>query len=161
MSSEWKAEIVACGDLIQDDDDSAPPEEAERRWNRYVELADAVTGAEGPEGVAAIVASLKAEDDYGAYQAAHAALSRFPHKDLGEGMAQAAGDLLALPKDNNGNVLLILAHAGPDAVRAFTDAVRGATPEVRAALRELVEFHESEEWLTDEKAHGFIRIRDE
>jgi hypothetical protein len=149
VSSDWKVEIVECGDLVQDDDEVTPQGEAERRWNRYVELADSVTGNEGPSGVAAIVSSLKAEEDYGAYQAAHAALSRFPHSDLGRGVADAARELLSIPQDRSGNILLILIHAGPAAVNAFNEAIQSANPDVRVSVRELVEIHESEEWLSE------------
>lgn len=149
VSSDWKVEIVECGDLVQDDDEVTPPDEAERRWNRYVELADSVTGDEGPTGVAAIVSSLKAEEDYGAYQAAHAALDRFPRAELGQGVADAARALLSIPQDGSGNVLLILAQAGPAAVNAFNETIRSIDPDVRVSIRELVEFHESEEWLSE------------
>jgi hypothetical protein len=149
VSLDWKVEIVECGDLVQDDDEAAPPDEAERRWNRYVELADSVTGDEGPAGVAAIVSSLRAEEDYGAYQAAYAALDRFPREELGLGMADAVRGLLSIPRDRSGNVLLILAWAGSVAVSIFNDAVRSIDPGLRGAIRELVEFHESEEWLSE------------
>ena len=156
MSSDWKVEIVECGDLVQDDDEVTPPGEAERRWNRYVELADSVTGNEGPSGVAAIVYSLKAEEDYGAYQAAHAALGRFPHSDLGRGVADAARGLLSIPRDGSGNILLILTQAGPAAVNAFNEAIQAADPDVRVSVRELVEFHESEEWLSEDGAQNVL-----
>ncbi|WP_159072848.1 hypothetical protein [Streptomyces glaucescens] len=156
MSSDWKVEIVECGDLVQDDDEVTPPGEAERRWNRYVELADSVTGNEGPAGVAAIVSSLKAEEDYGAYQAAHAALSRFPHSDLGQGVAHAAKELLSIPKDGSGNILLILAQAGPAAVNAFNEAIQTADPDVRVSIRRLVEFHEAREWLSGGSARNVL-----
>lgn len=149
VSLDWKVEIAECGDLVQDDDEVAPPGEAERRWNRYVELADSVTGDEGPAGVAAIVSSLKAEEDYGAYQAAHAALGRFPRADLGLGVADAAEGLLSIPLDSSGNVLLILARAGSMAVDSFNEATLSIDPKVRVAIRKLVEFHESEEWLSE------------
>ncbi|MFE2597050.1 hypothetical protein ACFXCZ_11190 [Streptomyces sp. NPDC059396] len=148
MSSDWKVEIVDCGDLVQDGDEFTTPDEAERRWNRYVELADTVTGDEGPAGVAAIVASLKAEEDYGAYQSAHAALGRFPHSDLGEGVALAVTELLSNPKDARGNVLLILTCSGPTAVNSFNEAIRTVGPDAQSEIRQLVEFHESEEWLS-------------
>lgn len=156
MSSDWKDEIVECGDLVQDDDGETPVEEAERRWNRYVELADSVTGSEGSGGVSAIVSSLRAAEDYGAYQAAHAALSRFPHSDLGKGMAAAARDLVSIPKDSSGNVLLILVRAGSVAVDSFNEAMRSVDAAVQLEVRELVEFHESEEWLADEDVRNVL-----
>ncbi|GIJ00617.1 hypothetical protein Slu03_29940 [Sediminihabitans luteus] len=156
MSSDWRAEIVECGDLVQDDDEVTPPGEAERRWNRYVDLADSVNGSEGSSGVAAIVSSLRAEEDYGAYQAAHAALGRFPHSDLGQGVADASRELLSIPQDQSGNVLLILIRSGPAAVKSFNEAIRAADPDVRVSVRELVEFHESEEWLSEGHAKNVL-----
>ncbi|MFJ5266493.1 hypothetical protein ACIQAC_39165 [Streptomyces sp. NPDC088387] len=158
MSSDWKVEIVECGDLVQDDDEVAPPDEAERRWNRYVELADSVTGDEGPAGVAAIVSSLKAEEDCGAYQAAHAALGRYPCSDLGQGVAGAAKELLSIPRDGSGNILLILSQAGPVAVNVFNEAMHAVDPDVRVSIRELVEFHESEEWLSERSAQKVLLV---
>ncbi|MFD5249913.1 hypothetical protein ACFWIW_35575 [Amycolatopsis sp. NPDC058340] len=154
--SEWKQEIVECGDLVQDDDGVTPQSEAERRWNRYVELADSVTGSEGPTGVAAIVASLKAEEDYGAYQSAHAALGRFPDSDLGKGIALSASDLAAIPKDNSGNVLMILARSGPVAVDSFNQEIQAVASSARNEIRQLVEFHESEEWLAGVGDRGIL-----
>ncbi|WP_179382155.1 hypothetical protein [Streptomyces sp. SA15] len=156
MSSDWIVEIVECGDLVQDDDEVTPPEEAERRWNRYVELADSVTGDEGPDGVAAIVSSLRAEEDYGAYQAAHAALSRFPCSDLGKGVAMAARELVSIPTGGSGNVLLILARAGSVAVSSFNEAMQMVDADVRREIRELVDFHESEEWLSEEGVRNVL-----
>jgi hypothetical protein len=156
MPSDWKVEIVECGDLVQDDDESAPQGEAERRWNRYVELADSVAGSEGPDGVAAIVSSLRAEEDYGAYQAAHAALSRFPRSDLGRGVAAAARDLLTIPRDGSGNALLLLVRAGSAAVSSFNEAMRSLDASTQQEMRELVEFHESEEWLSDEAVQNVL-----
>ncbi|KFZ82337.1 hypothetical protein ED92_00120 [Amycolatopsis sp. MJM2582] len=158
VSSNWKIEIIECGDLVQDDDEVESQDEAERRWNRYVELADSVTGDEGPTGVAAIVRSLKAKEDYGAYQSAHAALLRFPGEDLGEGMAQATSDLLVIPKDNSGNVLMLLVHAGSVAVSRFNDALRAVEPRDRREFRQLIEFHESEEWLSDATHRNVLMV---
>ncbi|WP_143688224.1 hypothetical protein [Streptomyces sp. 3214.6] len=143
---------------MQDDDTITSPDEAARRWNRYVELADSVTGLEGPDGVAAIISSLKAKEDYGAYQAAHSALARFPHGDLGKGVALAGRDLASIPKDHSGNVLLILARAGSVAVDSFNEAAREVDLGVQREMRELIEFHEAEEWLSDEGVQNILLV---
>ncbi|GAA3032290.1 hypothetical protein LV79_003097 [Actinokineospora globicatena] len=145
---EWAVELVECGDLVQDADESGSQEEAERRWNRYVELVDAVTGAEGPAGAAALVASLRAAQDYGAYQATYAALQQFPPQVLGEGIAGAAQQLLTIPSDNAGIVLMLLAKTGEGAVSAF-DAALAA--DVRERVRDLVAEHEAGEWLSEDR----------
>ncbi|MEU7179279.1 MULTISPECIES: hypothetical protein [Streptomyces] len=154
MVKAWEEEIIECGDLVQDDDESVPPEEAERRWNRYVELADAVTGAEGAGGVAALVSSLTAVEDYGAHQAVHDALSRFPATDLGSGVVRAGAKLLEIPENNGGNVLLLLCRSGEDSVTAFNNAALAIDADTKAALLGLIEHHESEEWLSAEKDRG-------
>jgi hypothetical protein len=145
---DWARELFDMGDIRQDDDERT---DGEAIWNRYVELADAVVGDEGAAGVAAIIASLRAVDDYGAYQAAHSALARFPQPDLGRGVVMAAETLRTIPADNGGVVLLLLARSGPDAVAAFTDGAVAADPRSRAILRDLVARHESDEWLSEER----------
>ncbi|UMP01668.1 hypothetical protein [Amycolatopsis sp. EV170708-02-1] len=158
MSPDWKFEIIECGDLVQDDDGVTFQSEAECRWNRYVELADSVTGDEGSAGVAAIVPSLKAKGDYGAYQSAHAALLRFPGEDIGAGVVQAVSDLLVIPKDNSGNILLILVHAGVVALNSFSEVLGVADPGIRRRFRQLIEFHESAEWLSGATHRNVLMI---
>ncbi|WP_018684426.1 hypothetical protein [Actinokineospora enzanensis] len=145
-TQDWKAEVVELGDLPQFEDESITQEEGERRWNRYVELVDAVTGDEGPEAVVALISSLRAEQDHGAYESTHGALESFPPEVFGAGAAQAAGALLSIPLDRSGVVLLTLAKTSPAAVAAF---VNGVAPEKRDAIHELVVFHEMNEYLAD------------
>jgi hypothetical protein len=42
----WRDEILAVSNIVQDDDESVSDEEAERRFNRFIELVDAVQGDE-------------------------------------------------------------------------------------------------------------------
>ncbi|ASU79689.1 hypothetical protein CDG81_17010 [Actinopolyspora erythraea] len=158
MSVDWKVEIVECGDIVQDEDDTVPQDEAERRWNRYVELADSVTGDEGPEAVVPIVSSLRAEDDYGAYQAAYRALQRFPLADLGKGVAWAAEELTRIPYDQSGDVLLIVARLPAEAAEAFNQEIKSVPREVRNRLRDVVDFHEANEWLAEDGDKGVIKV---
>jgi hypothetical protein len=75
---EWRSELLRTSHIVQDDDDSVPTGEAERRFNRYVKLVDMVTGREPQEVFQAIVDSIRAPEDYGAYEAVHGALWKFP-----------------------------------------------------------------------------------
>ena len=56
--------------LPQDEDDSVPEDEAERRLNRFVELVDAVQGNEPDEVFVTLIETLKDQEDYGAYESA-------------------------------------------------------------------------------------------
>ncbi|SDJ72482.1 hypothetical protein SAMN04487820_101492 [Actinopolyspora mzabensis] len=158
MSVDWKVELVECGDIVQDEDDTVPQDEAERRWNRYVELVDSVTGDEGPEAVVPIVSSLKVRYDYGAYQAAYGALERFPAADLGKGAALAAEELTRIPYDQSGVVLVTVARSPTGAVEAFNEAVKFVPGEVRNRLRDVVDFHEANEWLAEDGDSGIIKV---
>ena len=72
------AELIFTGDIVQDSDKSIPWPEREDRFNRYVELLDAIKGDEGCEVAKALVRSMQAKQDYGAYQTTQHALGRFP-----------------------------------------------------------------------------------
>ncbi|SFT75472.1 hypothetical protein SAMN04487904_107162 [Actinopolyspora lacussalsi subsp. righensis] len=158
MSVDWKIEIVECGEIVQDEDETVPQDEAERQWNRYVELADSVSGDEGSEAVVPIVSSLKVRYDYGAYQAAYGALERFPPADLGKGVAWAAEELTRIPYDQSGVVLVTVARSPAGAVEAFNEAVKSVPGDVRSRLRDVVDFHESNEWLAEDEDKGIIKV---
>ncbi|SBV37670.1 conserved hypothetical protein [uncultured Stenotrophomonas sp.] len=74
---EWRSELLHVGNIVQDADHSIGWDEREDRFNRYIEMLDALTGEEGFEHVLAVFESLQAEDDYGAYQTAGHAAWRF------------------------------------------------------------------------------------
>ena len=74
---EWRAELLHVGNIVQDEDDSVGWDEREARFNRYVEMLDALQGGEGFEYALAVFESLQAENDYGAYQIAGHTAWRF------------------------------------------------------------------------------------
>ena len=155
----WRQELLATGDLVQDGDTSVSDDEAGRRYDRYIALADMADGTEGPHTVCALIASLRAEEDYGAHQAVYGALQRFPSRDLVSGTVLAAADLLSIPRDHSGQVLQLLTLlASADDLRSFTAACDHLEPELRAGLRGLIVDHEADEWLADERSLGRLRL---
>lgn len=154
----WRRELLSTADLVQYGDTSVPDDEAERRWERYVALADMVDGTEGPTAVHALIMSLRAEEGYGAHEAVYGALERFPSQDLVSGTAMAVTDLLNLPRDHSGQVLqLVTLMDSAKDLRNFGVAFDRLEPEVRAALALLIAHHEAEEWLADERSLGRLR----
>jgi hypothetical protein len=151
---EWRAELVELGAIAQDDDTSVPVEEAEARFNRYTALVDMADGAEGPSAVEALISSMRAEHDYGAYQATHSALALFPAVDFARGVAMAISSLVEIPRDHSGEVL---AAADDASIREFHSALALFDPELRARLAELIGQEEQEGWLSGRDLAGRLR----
>jgi hypothetical protein len=95
--SEWRTELIDLGDIIQEDDTSVSAEVAKERFNRYTQLVGMVEGTEGVLVVEALIASMRALNDYGAYQSTHGALALFPVADLVKGAALAIPALVKFP----------------------------------------------------------------
>jgi hypothetical protein len=128
----WRRELLATGDIVQDDDDRVDDDEAERRFYRYVELLDAVDGTEGPRAVHALIASLFAEQSYGAHETVFGDLELFPPEDLARGSIMATAELLTIPEENSGVVLqLVTLVAGEQGLRSFNEAF-GRLPHERS-----------------------------
>ena len=156
----WREELLFTSNIVQDGDKSVPQPEAERRFNRYVELLDAVTGAEGVETFIAIVDSLQAEQDYGAYQRTYNTLWRFPPRVAAQGLISALPSLIQRQHNCAGDILAQLGNATPgrgdDVLLAFRQALASATPQTRAAIMDFVIPEEDDGWL-DGRRKGVIR----
>ncbi|GAA0976665.1 hypothetical protein GCM10009555_036550 [Acrocarpospora macrocephala] len=153
---EWRAELVELGAIVQDDDNSVPVDVAEARFNRYTELVGMVDRAEGPPVVDALISSMRAEQDYGAYQATHGALALFPVADLGRGTAMAAPSLVEIPRDHGGEVLAAVA-GHQDSVREFNSVTSRFDSDLRARLTEMISQEEQDGWLSDGDLAGRLR----
>ncbi|MFD5323985.1 hypothetical protein [Streptomyces sp. NPDC127092] len=149
----WADEIFDCGDLPQENTEETS-EEGARRWERYTQLADGVTGSEGTAGVSALIRSFRVDEDFGAYESAIAALQRFPRDVLGRGVAESAATLTEIPEDWSGNVLLLTVQMGQGSIDAFNRGISSLAPRERESLARLIEFHESNEWLSESDCRG-------
>ncbi len=81
---DWCKELVQNSKLVQDDDDTVAPEEAERRFNRFVQLVDMVNGKETQLVFQTLVDAIRMPEDYGAYESIHNALWKFPPEHFAE-----------------------------------------------------------------------------
>ncbi len=144
----WRAELLRVGQIVQDDATSVPQPEAEARFNRYLELLQMPDGSEGDEFALAIVESIQAKHDYGAYQRAIGALDRFAPP------ARCAAVLRELPRlmrtlpDWAGDLLLGLTRESDAPV--FNSLLLEATPEDQRLIREFITKEEHGGWLQDD-----------
>jgi hypothetical protein len=157
----WRKELLFTGNIVQDGDDSVPQPEREERFKRYVTMVESVTGSEGVEAFLALVDSLQAEDDYGAYQTTYGALRRFPARVAAQGLVSALPGLIDRHRDCAGDILAQLANGtrAEDIGRlsAFREAL-GESPAAQKAIMDFVIREEHGGWL-DGRRRGVIRPR--
>ena len=151
----WRAEILELGAITQEDDDSVSAEEAEARFNRYIELVRMIEGTEGPSAVEALVSSMRSEHDW-ACRATHGALALFPLGDFGRGTAMAIPFLVEMYPDHSGEVLAAVAR-DDQSIREFHSYLPRLNPELRAGFADLIRQEELDGWLFDEGLVGKLR----
>lgn len=147
----WERELLSCGRIVQDEDSSVPVEEAERRFNRYIELVDAVEGIEGEGAARALIRSIQAVHDYGGYQATLGKLVfAFPPEEVAQAVVAEVPRLIAALPDWAGDILSTLTQAegrSAELVRAFKTSLALAPAEDRARIIAFIRAQEAEGWL--------------
>jgi hypothetical protein len=150
--SEWELELVQTGKIVQDGDISVSPDEAEKRFSRYVELVDMVEGDEGPEVVKALVRSIQVRYDYGAYQGTmNAILDRFPMELMVPVLLSELPDLIQRQPEWAGDIINQVTHqdntAAKVVVRLFNKEVSKLSPQDRQSIMKFIRQEENGGWL--------------
>jgi hypothetical protein len=154
----WRAELYEAGKLTQDVPDAEG--EAEEQATRYLALVKQVTGREDIDVVIALIGSMRAEEDDGAYDDTIEALEVFPDLVLGRGAGLAWEALLSIPKKFSGEVLYECCHRGAEAIVAFNEVYASLQPEAQRLLGALINHHETGTWLSGPEC-GLLRpVRD-
>lgn len=147
----WERELLSCRRIVQDEDTSVSVEEAERRFNRYIELIDAVDGTEGEPAARALMRSMQAVHDYGAYQATLGKLVfAFPPKEVAAAVVAEVPRLIDTLEDWAGDVLSLLTQAqgrSAELVQAFNSSLALAPVQDRARIVTFIRAQEGEGWL--------------
>jgi hypothetical protein len=153
----WRAELHEAGDLPQDvPGDPEAEEEAERRADRYRELVKQVSGREDVDVVIALIGSMRAEEDEGAYDDTVETLEVFPDLVLGRGAGLAWEELLSIPRKFSGQVLYECCHRGAESINAFNAVYASLLPEAQRLLGALINHHETGTWLSGPES-GLLR----
>lgn len=147
----WKAELLIVGNIAQDGDTATPPDEAQRRFERYCAMLDALTGAEGAQYALAIVQSVQAEHDYGAYQTANRAAWRFGEQAYCAALLQELPRLIATLPDWAGDFLVGIANGAgtphAPAITCFNTLLAAAPPAERALIAAFIAAEEDDGWF--------------
>jgi hypothetical protein len=147
----WREELLATGAIVQDGDSSVPWPERERRFNRYVEMVDAVAGTEGLETACALIQSITARHDYGAYQATQHALGRFPSATFVAALVRELPSLIDRQRDWAGELVCGLANSIGTPFEAdiseFKRQLAALASERQEAIRLFLLQEEQDGWL--------------
>jgi hypothetical protein len=155
----WRAELMRTGRIVQDDDEGADRDQAQRDCLRYVELVEMVDGSEGRNVFDALLASMQVPEDYGVYEATVRVLHRFPDASVGEWIHESCFGLLERSAFRAWDLLNQLARErfGVEAREQFDRAWGRADPQKQQRLLVLVEQQERDGWLDDPAASGKLR----
>jgi hypothetical protein len=147
----WKEELLFTGRIVQDGDSSVTPEEAHRRFLRYVELVEQLDGSEGSDVIAALFQSIQMKDDYGAYQTMYRIMARFPDQQFIDKLVAELPSLIKRQSDWAGDFLVGLANGKNTKwdylIGMFNDAVAKASSEIRRPIVEYVRSQEPSGWF--------------
>lgn len=157
----WRAELYETGNLFHDVPDDPEAEElANQQMFRYIGLVKQIRGKGGVDAVVALIGSMRAEEDEGAYEDTMEALEYFPEDELGRGAALAWRELVSIPKKFSGEVLFGCCQTGAGSVGAFNEVYAEMDDEPKRLVGELIEYHENGTWLSGPE-RGLLRpVRD-
>jgi hypothetical protein len=148
----WREELLFVGRIIQDGDNTVSSDERHRRFMRFVEMVDALTGTEGPAVIEALFDSIQVPDSYGAYCSIDHALSRFPEGDSLFGLVMALPRLIKELPDQAGEHLVSVANGIGGKWAHHVDLVNAMIAQTDPCIRDvIISFVRSQEtsgWLT-------------
>jgi hypothetical protein len=148
---DWKEKLLLYGRIVQDGDSTVTPEEAERRFNRYIEILEELDGTEGEEVLAALFQSIQVEHDYGAYQTLWHTMARFPEDQFFTVLVNRLPTLIKQLPDWAGDILVGIAN-GQDTkweyqIQIFNDAVINTSAANRELIIEYIRVQEESGWF--------------
>jgi hypothetical protein len=147
----WKSELITTGRIVQDEDNSVLPDEAERRFNRYIALVDMVEGNEGINAARALLQSIQSRHDYGGYQnTMNKLLFSFPAAQTAAALVAELPRIIAELPDWAGDLVSSLTQAqgtSEQLTQAFNTSLRSADAKTRSDILEFIRNQEKEGWL--------------
>ena len=147
----WRDKLLFVGNIVQDEDDTVPSDEAELRFNTYIEMLESITGTEGEEYALAIFESVQAIEDYGAYQTTGRAAWKFGEEVYCKALIQELPRLIKRLPDWAGEFLVSIAN-GKDSeyestIYTFNKLLSISSAEVKKLINDFIQSQEKSGWL--------------
>jgi hypothetical protein len=155
----WRRELMRTGRVVQDDDEAADRDQAQRDCLRYVELVGMVEGMEGRDVFDGLIASMQVPEDYEVYEATFGAMHRFEGGAVGEWIYDSWFGLYERSRFRASDLLNQLARDGfgVEAREAFNRRWGRDNAAQRSRLLRLVKDQERDGWLNGPAALGKLR----
>ena len=158
---QYSDELLFTGNIVQDSDTSVGWPEREDRFKRYMVLLDSIDGTEGLQTAQLVIRSMRARDDYGAYQAAQNVFFRFPASVAGPALVLELPDMIRENSEWAGEVLCTLANEisleETPHITSFCEALHSAPRKDRVRIEEFILEQEAGGWL--EHRVGILRAK--
>lgn len=148
-------ELMFTGNIVQDSDDSISWPERENRFNRYIELLNSIEGNEGLSIAKALIQSMQAKHDYGAYQSTQTTLGRFPSETYIKALVSELPLMIEKQLEWAGELLSGLANSidtkGKNDIALFNDTLSGLPKQLRDTICQYIRKQEQAGWLEHRK----------
>jgi hypothetical protein len=149
---EDSKELLLTGNIVQDYDESISDDESECRFNRYIELLDLIDGSEDIKVTKLIIQSMRAKDDYGAYQTAIRKIFSFPSDICATTLISELPSLIEENKEWAGEILCGLANEIEDIETPYIDAflieLNNTDQDMQRIIINYIKEEERKGWLT-------------
>ncbi|MFW5710028.1 MAG: hypothetical protein ACOCXW_01015 [Bacteroidota bacterium] len=153
---QWKKDILFYGHIIQDDDVTVEPDEAEKRFNKYIQLIDCVEGAEDIEIAQYLIKSIQSQDDYGAYQSTmNKIMFDFSPQVFSTALINELSDLINRQPDWAGDFLSSIADfkgtENENILQTFNNELKSSKVNHKSKIIDFIQKEEKDGWLEDKK----------
>ena len=155
----WINELLETGFFIHDFNLAVVSEQAQTRFNRYIELLEQVKGDEGPEVVRALCDSIQMTDDYGVYQVTLDKLALFICPGYARCFIDGLVKIIQIRPDLANDLLIMIAQA-PQSDAFIQEFNRELTLSNQSTARRLICFILAEEQVGRLDPFGGIFARD-
>ena len=147
----WRDKLLFVGNIVQDEDDTVPSDEAELRFNTYIEMLESITGTEGEEYALAIFESVQAIEDYGAYQTTGRAAWKFGEEVYCKALIHELPRLIKSLPYWAGDFLVSIANGKEteyeSTIHTFNRLLSISSTEVKKLINDFIQSQEQSGWL--------------
>jgi hypothetical protein len=148
----WIPKVIDLGRIPQDNDTETSQSEKESHFNQYISLVEMVSGLEGAAVAKALIRSIHAGHDYGAYQGTlNKLLFDFPSEIYVQSLIEELPALISRNRDWAGDLLntFIRNEKSEELINLFNIEIFRTTAINQEIINQFIREEENGGWLED------------